>query len=341
MNRESVKRIAYNVTKPFSFQFLRNVTGQHFVFPFYHFIGDNYPPYVRHLYRQIKPREFLDDLEFLLKHYQPATVDDLKRFSADGKKSNKPLFLLSFDDGLKECYEVVFPVLKQKGIQAAFFVNSGFADNKALFYRFKISLLIEKAISRAGKTSLNKLTDYLGIVNLKEDELAGKLLQLKYSDTQKLETIAHILNAGFDEILNAEKPYMSMEQLKKLNSEGFLIGAHSVDHPLFSDLSEAEQISQVSQSMDFVNNHFKPELSLFAFPFTDFGVSPRVFDFIEHSDDIDFSFGTAGIKKDSRQKHIQRIPMDEFSTSGSQKILRAEYAYYLFKSMFGKNKIRR
>ncbi|MGM0620735.1 MAG: polysaccharide deacetylase family protein [Bacteroidota bacterium] len=341
MNRDRIKKTAYNLTRPFSFRFLRNMTGQRFVFPFYHFVGEKHPPHLRHLYRNITPEQFRSDLEFLLKHYQPASVTDLKQFIAGGKKTNRPLFFLSFDDGLKECFEIVAPVLKQKGIQAAFFVNPDFIGNQSMFFRFKTSLLAEKILHGEHQISLKELASFLGEPTADVSQLTRFLLCLNYFDAEKIDQAAQILKVDFKEWLATEKPYMTMQQLNQLNTDGFLIGAHSMNHPLFEDLSEKEQINQISESIGFVREHFKPEISAFAFPFTDAGVPSVVFKHIDNAENIDVTFGTAGIKNDSSRKHIQRIPMDEFNLAGGQKILRAEYSYYLFKSIVRKNKIRR
>jgi hypothetical protein len=51
------------------------------------------------------------------------------------------------------------------------------------------------------------------------------------------------------------------------------------------------------------------------------------------------TFGCAGLKEDSVKNNLQRIAMEE-SGSGEQ-IIKAEYLYYLFKSLFGKNTIKR
>jgi peptidoglycan/xylan/chitin deacetylase (PgdA/CDA1 family) len=342
MNRNRIKKTAYNLMQPFSFRFLRNLTGQQFVFPFYHFVGEKHPPHLRHLYRNITPEQFRSDLEFLLQHYQPASVTDLKQFIAGEKKTKRPLFFLSFDDGLKECFEFVAPVLKQKGIQAAFFVNPDFIGNQSMFFRLKTSLLADKILHDGNQISLKGLAAFWGESTANVSQLTRLLLRLNYFDTEKIDRVLQILKIDFNDWLKKEKPYMTMQQLNQLNADGFLIGAHSMDHPLFEDLSEKEQITQISESIGFVNEQFNPEISAFAFPFTDFGVPKSVFRYIKNAANIDVTFGTAGIKNDSCRKHIQRIPMDEFSiTTGSKKILRTEYSYYLFKSILGKNKIRR
>ena len=53
-------------------------------------------------------------------------------------------FLLTFDDGFREIYDIIAPILLDKGIPATFFISSGFLDNRELCYQHKASLLVEK-----------------------------------------------------------------------------------------------------------------------------------------------------------------------------------------------------
>ena len=134
---------------------------------------------------------------------------------------------------------------------------------------------------------------------------------------------------------------MTSEQLKEIEREGFLIGSHSMNHPLFSQLKKEEQIDEFENSMQYIKEKFNPQVLTFAFPFTDFDVKKSFFEYLDKSSNVDFSFGTAGIKNDIQAKHIQRIPMEVNGMKSAQQILRTEYAYFMFKSFFGKNTILR
>ena len=74
--------------------------------------------------------------------YKPITTFELKKFITENSALPKNAFLLSFDDGLKEVFTTIAPILLKKGVPASFFINPCFIDNNELFYRYKISLLI-------------------------------------------------------------------------------------------------------------------------------------------------------------------------------------------------------
>ena len=69
--------------------------------------------------------------------YRTLTLDEL----LNGEVRDKCV-VLTFDDGHLEMFEVVAPILSKRGISATFFLNTGFLDNKDMFFRHKASLLI-------------------------------------------------------------------------------------------------------------------------------------------------------------------------------------------------------
>jgi peptidoglycan/xylan/chitin deacetylase (PgdA/CDA1 family) len=318
---------------------LIRVTGKRIIFPFYHLVSDDEVPHIKHLYKVRTSREFIQDLDFLLKHYKPININDYLESLRTGKPLSGNCFLLSFDDGLREFHDVVAPILRQKGIPALCFLNSAFIDNKDLFYRYKASLLIDRlpqARDQEGvknwfqKNGLPFTVDYRG------------LLKVTYKNRHLLDEFAEKAEVKFDEFLIKQRPYLDSEQISSLIQEGFAFGSHSIDHPEYRFLEETEQIRQTSESLRIIKETFGIREKLFCFPFTDFGVKKSFFDqvFNPLQPIADLTFGGAGLKNDSIQRNIQRIPFEGTSLAARQ-ILGTEYHYYMIKAIFGKNIIRR
>jgi peptidoglycan/xylan/chitin deacetylase (PgdA/CDA1 family) len=304
-----------------SLDVLMKLTNQKIIFPFYHAVSDEKIMHLMHLYKVKTVAQFVRDLDLLLKYYIPVSHEDL----LDSYRKDSPLqgksFLLSFDDGLREFHDIIAPVLLKKGIPAVCFLNSAFIDNNALFYRYKASILIE--LFRAKSFDIN-------------------LLEIPYSRREMLDEIAASQGYDFSEYLKDKQPYLTGSQVAKLISQGFGFGAHSIDHPEYRFISEDEQIRQTRESILEVCTKFGLNYRLFSFPFTDFGVSAgffeKIFDPVHPIADI--TFGGAGLKKDFRTEHLQRIPFEEASLGAGQ-ILTSEYLYYAMKAIAGKNRITR
>ena len=69
-------------------------------------------------------KNFRNYLEKLRKSYDFIDFDKACKLIQSNKKVNKPLLAFSFDDGFKECSEIIAPCLNEYGIKAAFFINS-------------------------------------------------------------------------------------------------------------------------------------------------------------------------------------------------------------------------
>lgn len=297
--------------------------------PFYHTIGEvQNLPHITHLYSPRSPQQFEKDLDYLLKYFVPVDLNFLKQ-QLYLNQPNKNYFHLTFDDGLREFYDIAAPILLKKGIPATVFLNTAFVDNQDLFFRYKASLII----------------DFLNKNNIIEErkkrihQIATEgILAINFSSRKKLDEIAEVLNINFHDWLKKYEPYLTTVQIKRLHHQGFTFGGHSINHPLFSEINLTEQVRQATDSVLFANKITQDKTNAFAFPFTDFGVSNEFFQQVFNEKMIDISFGTAGLKKQRFLQHFQRFPM-EGTDWAAEDLIKTEYLYYIVKSAFGKNKI--
>ncbi|MDP3431364.1 MAG: polysaccharide deacetylase family protein [Bacteroidota bacterium] len=335
MNSGSIKRLLSPFTGFITVEKLIAYSGHRFILPFWHAVSDVPLPHLSQLYRVPTVSEFECDLDFLLKNYKPASVEDVFGLANNKGKSNQNLFFPSFDDGLAECYHVIAPILKKKGIQAAFFINPAFVGNKMLFHRLKSSLLLN-SISQIKPSEIKSAEKLLPNRNIHQF-----LHKATFTDHSLLDGIAEIFGLDFELFLKQKQPYMSLQQIKELQADGFLIGTHGMDHREFFLSSEDEILEQISASMEFLIREINPQINTFAFPFTDFKVPNSVFEKANTERLWDLSFGTAGIKDETMKNHLQRIPMESGVSKEGEKVIKTEYIWYYLKSVFGKNKVRR
>jgi peptidoglycan/xylan/chitin deacetylase (PgdA/CDA1 family) len=319
-------------------KFIKGVIHKPIIFPFYHSVDDRVPLHIKHLYPVKTKTEFIQDIEYLLKNFTVMAPSDLYEEN-DTVKYSKPGFILSFDDGLRSCYDTVAPILEQMGVPAIFFVNSSFVDNKALFYRFKTSILIERIKAKSfSENTYNELFKLLDCRTM--DQVITALLKTPYENENILDEAAKLLDIDFEDYLKQTKPFMTTLELKNLADKGFTIGAHSHTHPLYKNLNKTMQMEESRLSIDFVKQHFNPEALLFSFPFTDDRVRMEVLKQLQQELKISASFGTAGIKNERLKNHYQRIPMDKDSSPASITIVKAALKSAI-RSTLGINTIKR
>ncbi len=319
---------------------LQRWSGQNLICPVYHLVSDEPVSHIHHLYKVKSSREFISDLDFLLTHYQPLSLSQLVDLIHDGRPLIEPCFFLSFDDGLSEFFDMVAPILEAKGVPATNFLNSAFVDNRALFYRYKISLLIERILILP-TLPITQINEVLEIKITDRTTLIQHLHTLDHRALPRIDAMAPLLDVDFEEYLAMAKPYLTSLQIKNLQERGFDFGAHSIDHPLFSSLSPQDQLHQTLESVRYLSHSFDLDLRTFAFPFTDYGLGKNFFDRLYAPDhEIDLSFGSAGLKGDLYTKHLQRVPM-ELGSLGAKSIIHSELLYFILKACLGKNTVKR
>jgi peptidoglycan/xylan/chitin deacetylase (PgdA/CDA1 family) len=289
--------------------------------PFYHVVSDEKLPHILN-YNYRNTTQFEKEIDFYLKYFKPVGLKEL----VNGDYSDNA-FHLSFDDGLRECYDIIAPVLLRKGIPASFFVNPGFVDNKALFHKYKASLVLN-ALKKLPVEKREKITEEKNI-NF------GEFLQITVLNENVIDELASKLEIDFDEFLATQQPYLTSKQILELKNKEFSIGAHSFSHPEFWKIDEVRQVEEIGKSMEWLDTVVQPEIKSFAFPFTDSGVPKQVLETMFNKFGCDISFGTAGVKYDELANHFQRYPVEQ--PGDFLQNLKGEFVYLEFRKWIGKS----
>ncbi|MCB2196214.1 MAG: polysaccharide deacetylase family protein [Bacteroidetes bacterium] len=319
---------------------LIHITNRKIILPFYHTVSNTPLHFIGNLYAVRDVKTFERDLDFFSRFYEPVSINQLYEIVQKGKFIRKPVFHISFDDGLKEFYSIVAPILKRKGIPATVFVNNNFIDNKDLFYRYKIGLIVKELNSIQNKTLLDELGKILSVSFIDNNHLEKVLLSMTYKDIQKIEDIAKIIGLDFKEYLKNNKPYLSSNEIKDLIKQGFAIGSHSLDHPFFKHIKSKQQQDQIVKSFNDLEERFNIQERYFSFPFGDERVNAELLSWLHKQENCKLSFGISGLKEDISRFHMHRIPMEK-SLKIARSIIRHQYVYFIMKSFLGKNKVKR
>jgi peptidoglycan/xylan/chitin deacetylase (PgdA/CDA1 family) len=268
------------------------------VIPYWHIVSDEQDmPHVTGLGRRFRNiRQFKADLKFFLEHYSPVTEQDIIGHLHEGRALPKRAVLLTFDDGFRENREVIAPILEALGAPAVFFVTTASIDNKHLCYTQKKSLLIDKLGRDKSTATLKEANQALSLEGVPANpHLASRILAVSYRQRGVLDGLAEILQCDFQGYLESRRPYLSSQQIRELLRKGFSVGAHSIDHPLYAELSLQEQLLQTRESLRWLSTQFRIECQSFAFPYHTNGVSLDFFRTIFDEGIVKACFGTAGL----------------------------------------------
>lgn len=323
--------------KVIPFPLIKRLGPGKLIIPYYHVISDNEVLHARYLYKYKNVKQFIDDLEFLLKHYVPIDLLEVIQNLKNSTPVPRNRFLLTFDDGFREIYDFIAPILLEKWIPATFFISSAFLDNRELCYQHKASLLVEKIRKGISPGTEGEIKGILAKMGLSFSRLSEGVLKVDYKLRKALDRIAQILMIDFQKYLDEKQPYLTSSQVKELIDRGFAIGAHSIDHPYYSNLSLDEQLEQTVVSVKKIRENFGLDYGVFAFPSNDDGVSQEFFKKVQESGLIDMTFGTGGVADQDLRGHMQRFSLEK-PLLPAREIVAWQYARTFYKNLKGKSK---
>ena len=255
----------------------------------YHYVRD----LPNTIYPNIKGRltiDFVKQLEFIQKNYSIISLRQYLEFLTLGKKIPAKTCLLTFDDGLRDHYQNVFPILKRAGIKATFFIPTGTLLNKVVLPVHKLHFLL------ATMDSMDILNEYHQTIqkwypqlydkyvifkdqpkseqkNVWDDNIVNNLkYHLSMMPAEMKERILEPLfrkHLGPEESFN-EELYLHWEELKEMVDDGQEIGNHTVNHPRLTTLSEKALFEEIHASKKVLEEGLNIKVLSISPPYGDF-----------------------------------------------------------------------
>jgi peptidoglycan/xylan/chitin deacetylase (PgdA/CDA1 family) len=272
----------------------------------FHAVEAEPKPYIKHLYDCHSPEGFERVLDEALRYFKP-----LQDLSPEGiARAGADQFLVTFDDGLRSSYEVALPILERKGIPAIHFLITDFLAGQAgsqVEQKFKASLLIERLAlaspsTQAATKSVLSAAAYDG-------PLHDALMAVRLADAHLYDAVAALLDLDLNRYFQQERPYISLDEAQDMARRGFVLGAHSCNHPRYWELGLDEQVRQTQDSMRFIDTHFDMPGRYFAFPYKNRGITPAFYERTQHNVDLFFTTSGWGNRMNA-QRVFHRVGMD-------------------------------
>ena len=252
--------------------------------------------YVRPLknseYPEIKGLEvgqFQNQIEFFRKNFHFGDVNILFDSIKSSSIENNDLVFLTFDDGLKDHYNHVFPILKKEKIQGLFFPPAKPIEENIVLDVHKIhfilasvkdkKILVNDIFERIHKFRKNweieepeNLWRRLAIPNRFD---SGEIIFLKRILQRELpkevrETVTQELFDKYvttDEAEFAKKLYLSLEEIKEMSDEGMYFSSHSYSHEWLGYLEPENLDEEMKKSWKFCKKINPDRQQIMCYPY--------------------------------------------------------------------------
>ena len=235
----------------------------------YHAVSDRPLPHVQSLYRCKSVAQFKRDLDFLQRNYRIIGYEDVERARMQ-PRGKRPCAVITFDDGLAECHDIVRPVLLEYGLPAIFFVTTEFLDNRRLFYRQKVALCIDAydRLSADAASAVRKdVALFFGSSLDSSTKLLVRLQSATWTEEPAIDATCDRLGVDTSRFLRTARPYLTYAQVRALATDGFTVGAHGTSHQMLGTMSEPGIEAEIVESCNTVSQLVSASVVPFAFPF--------------------------------------------------------------------------
>jgi peptidoglycan/xylan/chitin deacetylase (PgdA/CDA1 family) len=216
------------------------------------------------------PSLFREQMRLLKQRFNPVSLGDVVTAIREGRTLPPNSVAVTFDDGYSDNYHMAFPILREVGVPATFFVSTGHVGSGLPFaYDWLVHMVLTTGACVIDVPEVG-ISETLPTTRPGRRALAQVLLDRLKSlgDTEQTTLIARLeqewrmpRGAGVPEC----EP-VNWEQLREMRDAGFEIGSHGVSHRMLSKLSQPELQDELTESKAALEKELGVEANLMAYP---------------------------------------------------------------------------
>ena len=213
-----------------------------------------------------------------------ATLESALAFLQGGFTPSRDMCLLTFDDGLREHYDQVLPILVDHGVQGLFFLITSCCDAKVASVHKNHFVMATLSESEYAHAVLTRAADLAPECDLAIDPVTVSgtyrwdspevarikyLLNFQLPEAARERLLDDLFSACFrDEVGFARQLYVSWEQAREMQRNGMLIGGHTHTHVALGTLAPARQRQELTTCADLLRRNLLPQPSWpFSYPY--------------------------------------------------------------------------
>ena len=226
--------------------FLTSTRPRRFLVLCYHRVNDDAHPF----FTGTPVALFRKQMEALRRHF---TVLPLTELGERARLRDLPRngVAVTFDDGYRDNYTNAFPVLRDVGLPATVFLTTDALDRNSLLWHDRVFDGFHRTRKAEARASFATVLTRLRRSSPEERDLRIDSL---------LEDLA--IEPGVPS--GWEK--LTWQQVREMASHGISFGAHTLDHPILTLVSEGEARRQIRESKKRIEAELGSPVTMFAYP---------------------------------------------------------------------------
>lgn len=204
----------------------------------------------------IGPEGVRAQFEYLRRHFRVVPLEQIAEQLASGRALDPRMVALTIDDGRRNCYEFLFPLLKEFQLPATFFVVSSFIRGEDWIWTDKVTWLSEQPNAPAELNPAKLESTFLALNRLRPEER-----------NKRIEAMAGSAGVSIPRLAPEKFAPCSWSELREMAASGRVeIGSHTATHPILSSITDEESWREVMLSKAQIEEGIGREVRSFCFP---------------------------------------------------------------------------
>ena len=217
------------------------------------------------------PEALRAQVRYLRRRFDLPTLDDVIAAGESGFQFARPTALVTFDDGYRDNLENAFPILREEGVPAVFFICPTFVAGDHLPWWDRIAYVFKQ--TRKQSFTLEYPVSYqVDLQQVPRKVAVFHYLRAFRQYPQAVDETAYFrhLEERADVAVSCEELqrqlFLTWDEIRRLKSGGMGIGSHTVTHSILSRLSEADQLEELRTSKAIVGAELGCAVDALAYP---------------------------------------------------------------------------
>lgn len=213
---------------------------------------------------------FREQMTYVRRHFTPMRFDDVVDSMDRGRTLPKNAVAITFDDGYDDNYRMAFPILRELGMTAMFFVSTGHIDSgKPYAFDWLVHMVCSTTDERLSVPELGLDWTLGSTLTERRMQAADLLHKLKSLDAGAQDALIVRLETlwGMGRVSSHPdcRP-MTWENLREMHAAGMEIGSHGVNHCMLAKLPRNRMAIEVEESKRVIERELASNAIALSYP---------------------------------------------------------------------------
>jgi len=217
----------------------------------------------------VAPEVFARQVAFLAGRHRIVSVGEMVRQMHSRRGVDPRTVAITFDDGYEDNYRNAFPILREHGATAAFYITTGTVADAQVPWTVGLRRAIRLcdrpgvSLSFLGERSIDLSTDAKKEATIKM--VTGIVKRCKLDEIESILAEVHE-KTGSRTDLRARRIMMNWDEIREMHGAGMTIGAHTYAHYNLPSLDTSDVTHEVVVSRRDIEEALQAPVEHFAYP---------------------------------------------------------------------------